>query len=489
VSDVYIRRLARGTLLPPFAGPRPPRWLLDELDNGLAGVTLFAINGNVAGADELARLTALLRRCARPGEPIIAIDEEGGDVTRLWHRTGSAYPGNAALGAVDDHDLTRRVYRSLGAELAEAGVNVDFAPAVDINTADDNPIIGTRSFGADADLVARHAAAAVTGLQSSGVAASAKHFPGHGATRDDSHLGIPVVDADLELLELRELVPFRAAIDAGCRAVMTGHLSLPAITGAEPATLSHAAITGLLRRHLGYQGVIVTDALDMEGASGEIGIPEAAVRALLAGADLLCLGSKEYEDSVRAILDAICAAVRSKRLPGERLEECAERTKGLRRWLADRPARAEQADGAVGLEAARRAVRLVGIPPAMRCALVVEFHAPGNIAVGPVPWGLGAWADDMVRVNGDGVDAADVLKRAAGRPLVIVVRDAHRHPAQRALTSTLLVRRPDAVVVEMGLPIWRPACAAYVATYGATQVTAQAAAELLGLDAAAGPPP
>jgi beta-N-acetylhexosaminidase len=234
--------------------------------------------------------------------------------------------------------------------------------------------------------------------------------------------------------------------------------------------------------------VIVTDALDMHGASGDIGIPEAAVRALLAGADVLCLGAKEYETSVRAILDAICAAVRSKRLSGERLEESAERTEGLRRWPARGPAADEAADETVGLEAARRAVRLVGTPPAMRSALVVEFHAPGNVAVGPVPWGLGAWADDLVRMNGDGTDVADVLKRAAGRPLIIVVRDAHRHSAQRALTSTLLVHRPDAVVVEMGLPVWRPACAAYLATYGATQATARAAAELLGLGAAVGPP-
>jgi beta-glucosidase-like glycosyl hydrolase len=494
--DPSLGRLARATLLAPFAGPRPPRWLLDELDRGLAGVTLFAINGNVAGAAELAALTAALRRGGGADEPIIAIDEEGGDVTRLWHRTGSAYPGNAALGAVDDIELTLRVHRSMGAELAGAGVNLDFAPAVDVNTADDNPIIGTRSFGADPDLVARHAVAAVTGLQAAGVAACAKHFPGHGATREDSHDGIPVVDADLDLLDRRELVPFRAAIAAGCRAVMTGHLSLPTITGAAPATLSHAAITGLLRRRLGYRGIIVTDALDMRGASGEIGIPEAAVRAILAGADLLCLGSKEYEDSVHAILDAIVDAVRAGRLTGERLEESAERTGALRAWLA-RQDRAETAiDHAVGKEAARRAVRLAGTPPAgLRSALIVELDAPGNAAVGPVPWGLGPWADGadrIVRVRGDDAaeteraDVADLLARASGRPLIIVVRDAHRHPGQRTLTSTLLLRRPDAVVVEMGLPIWRPACAAYVATYGATRATAGAAAELLGLGPAAG---
>nr|WP_308212516.1 glycoside hydrolase family 3 N-terminal domain-containing protein [Actinomadura madurae] len=182
--------------------------------------------------ESLAALTAQMRKA---GDPFVTIDEEGGDVTRLGgHATGSPYPGNAALGAVDDPELTRRIYRSLGAELAEVGVNFNFAPSVDVNTADDNPVIGTRSFGSDPELVARHAAASVTGTQEAGVAACAKHFPGHGATVDDSHLSIPLVDADLDLLDRRELVPFRAAIEAGTRAVMTGHLNLPAITRGVP---------------------------------------------------------------------------------------------------------------------------------------------------------------------------------------------------------------------------------------------------------------
>jgi beta-N-acetylhexosaminidase len=475
-----VARLARAALLVPFPGPTPPRWLLDQLELGLGGVTLFAINGNVPGTERLAALTAELRKA---GDPIITIDEEGGDVTRLAHTTGSPYPGNAALGAVDDPDLTRRVHLSLGAELGAVGVNMDFAPTVDVNTADDNPIIGTRAFGADPALVARHAAAAVAGLQEAGVAACAKHFPGHGATREDSHLEVPVVDADLELLDRRELVPFRAAIEAGAKAVMTGHLNLPAITEGTPATLSHAAITGLLREYLGYRGAVVTDALDMHGASGEIGIPEAAVRALNAGADLLCLGSKEYEESVRAIIDAIVAAVRSGQLPLERLAEAAERTERLKAWLAgSSPA---TVDRTVGMEAARRAVRVSGELPAPGSPLVVELHAPGNIAVGPVPWGLGPWlsAEDLVRVNGAPVKTADLLRRASGRPLVVVVRDAHRDPVQRALVSTLLADRSDAVVVEMGLPVWRPESGGFIATYGAAYANGRAAAELLGLTA------
>ncbi|MBW8483605.1 glycoside hydrolase family 3 protein [Actinomadura parmotrematis] len=475
-----ISRLARGTLLPGFAGATAPRWLLAEVERGLGGVTLFAINGNVPDAAGLAALTAGL---AAAGDPLITIDEEGGDVTRLGgHRTASPYPGNAALGAADDPELTRRVYRSLGAELAAVGVNLNFAPSVDVNTAADNPVIGTRSFGSDPELVARHAAAAVVGTQEAGVAACAKHFPGHGATVEDSHLGVPVVDADLDLLDRRELVPFRAAIAAGARAVMTAHLDLPKITGGVPATLSPAVITGLLREHLGYGGVIVTDALDMDGASGAIGIPEAAVRALIAGADLLCLGPREHEDSVRAVLAAVEEAVRSGRLPLERLADAGARTAALRAWASGRGPVA--LDREAGLEAARRAVRVTGdLPTLAGRPLVVQAEAGGNIAVGPTPWGLGPLGDgaETVRAVGDAAEAGPLLERATGRGLVIVLRDAHRHAGQRGLASALLAARPDAVLVEMGLPVWRPEGAVHVATYGAAAANARAAVETLGL--------
>ncbi|RFS85907.1 glycoside hydrolase family 3 protein [Actinomadura spongiicola] len=477
-----LGRLARGTLLPSFPGPTAPRWLLDELEAGLAGVTLFALTGNVQSPESLAALTAQMRKA---GDPFVTIDEEGGDVTRLGgHQTGSPYPGNAALGAVDDPELTRRIYRSLGAELAEVGVNFNFAPSVDVNTADDNPVIGTRSFGSDPDLVARHAAASVTGTQEAGVAACAKHFPGHGATVDDSHLSIPLVDADLDLLDRRELVPFRAAIEAGTRAVMTGHLNLPTITRGVPATLSPAAITGLLRERLGYEGVIVTDALDMEGASGAIGIPEASVRALIAGADLLCLGPNEHAETLRATLAAIGAAVQTGRLSPDRLRASAERTQRLKEWLAA-PSPAV-IDRAAGLEAARRAIRVSGSLPGWESApLVVESEATGNIAVGPTPWGLGPWAPDAIHADGADGTEDQAIARARGRGLVVVLRDAHRHAGQRALATALLRARPDTVVVEMGLPVWRPGSAVYMATYGAAAANAQAAAELLGLTPAA----
>ena len=213
--DPGLRRLALRTLLAAFPGKTAPNWALQLLSEGLAGHTLFG--NNIAEPVQLATLAGSLR-AVRP-DVLIAMDEEGGDVTRLGHRTGSPYPGNAALGAVDDVDLTRSVYAAIGADLAAIGITVNLAPTVDVNTADDNPIIGTRSFGSDPLRVARHAGAAITGLQSAGVAACAKHFPGHGATIADSHLELPTVDAPLSVLRERDLPPFAAVVAAGTQSI------------------------------------------------------------------------------------------------------------------------------------------------------------------------------------------------------------------------------------------------------------------------------
>ncbi len=169
-----LERLASSCVLPGFEGPTVPEWIRRRIDEGLGGVVLYA--WNVESREQLRALTDDLR--SERGDLVIAIDEEGGDVTRLEAATGSSYPGNAALGVVDDLELTERVAASIGAELADVGVNLDFAPVADVNTNPLNPVIGIRSFGSDADLVARHVAAFVRGLQSSGVAACAKHFPG-----------------------------------------------------------------------------------------------------------------------------------------------------------------------------------------------------------------------------------------------------------------------------------------------------------------------
>ncbi|MGW0195958.1 glycoside hydrolase family 3 protein [Nonomuraea sp. NPDC003201] len=474
-SDRGLRRLAAGTLLVAFQGTVAPEWVLRELEQGLGGVTLFGFN--VADPGQVSDLTSALRGA---GEPVISLDEEGGDVTRLAYHVGSPYPGNAALGAVDDVELTRRVYRAIGSELAACGINLDMAPSADVNTEADNPVIGTRSFGPDPELVARHTVAAVEGLQSVNVAACVKHFPGHGATRVDSHLAIPVVDVDLDVLRKRELAPFRAAVGAGARSVMTAHVAVPAVTGETPATLSSAALTGLLRGELGYDGVVITDALDMRAITRSVGLAGGAVLTLAAGADLLCLGPLPTYDDVQAIIGEIVSAVREGRLPLSRLEEAAARVAALRAWFgAPAPVAAEQ--NVVGLHAARRAVRLTGATEPLVEPLVIEVDTPPTIAVGDVPWGVGPWLPDaeIVRVKPAAADVPDLLAKAVNRSLVVVVKDAHRHQASQELVSALVAARPDATVIEMGLPVWRPDSAAYIATYGAARANAQAAIELL----------
>jgi beta-N-acetylhexosaminidase len=462
----------------------------------------YAFGPNVSGLEQLSSLTTALRAAAP--EPVIAIDEEGGDVTRLAHLTGSPYPGNAALGAVDDVALTRAVYRALGTDLAAVGINVDLAPSVDVNTAAGNPVIGTRSFGDHTDLVSRHAAAAVHGLQSAGVAACAKHFPGHGSTRDDTHHVVATVDGDLAQVRERDLPPFAAAIAAGVAAIMPGHLRVPGVTGDLPATQSAAALGGLLRGGLGFTGVIISDALEMRAVSARNGIADAAVRSVAAGVDLLCLGRDQDEEAYLAVRTAITAAVRAGALPVARLEEAAARIAGLRAVLAERalpeqlgagtwagaaPGGPPEPGDGIGLAAARRALQVTGTPGTVTDPVVIEVAPPGNIAVGVVPWGLEPWlpAGSVIRVPADGAQAeqrvSQALRHAAGRTVIAVVRDAHRDPGAQSVVTHLLAARPDTIVLEMGLPVWRPAARAYLATYGASRTSGQAAAELLGLTA------
>jgi len=477
VLDPALARLADAILIPPFPGVQPPPWVFEALGRGLAGVTLYG--HNVLG--DTAALTSSLREAAAT-EPVIAIDEEGGDVTRVAHAEGSPYPGNAALGAVDDVALTRSVYAAIGSDLARLGINLNLAPCADVLCADvrgggDNTAVGTRSFGAATDLVARHTAAAVRGLHAAGVVACAKHFPGHGSTETDSHHAIATISGTLEDVRRRDLPPFTAAIHSGAAAVMPGHLRVPELTGDRPATLSAAAITGLLRGELGFSGVVITDALEMKATSEAFGIPGAAVLAVVAGADLLCLGRDTDFEMYLAVRAALASAVADGELAGSRLEEAADRVAALRARMNARPVVSASPDG-IGLTAARRAIRMSGLRPGAlgpEDPVIIEVEPRENVAAGQFGWGLGPWAPVRRVRAGDPVDLSD----AAGRPLVVVVRDAVHY---QALLREVLAARPDTILVEMGVPLWTPpAGTAYLATYGASRASAQAAAELLGL--------
>jgi beta-N-acetylhexosaminidase len=453
---------AAACVFPGFEGLEVPDWLRRGLANGLGGVVLFA--RNVRDPKQLAALTASLR-AERP-ELLIAVDEEGGDVTRLEAATGSSFPGNLALGAVDDVALTRRVAAAIGGELASGGVNLDLAPVADVIVDPANPIVGVRSFGSDPELVARHVAAFVEGLQDVGVAACAKHFPGHGETAADSHLELPTAHADRDTLLARALSPFAAAVEAGIRAVMTAHVLFPALD-AEPATLSPGLI-GLLRSELGFSGLVLTDALEMRAISGTVGLEEGGVLALAAGADALCLGAERTPSEVEGVQTAILEAVRNGRLPEERLREAASRVAETAAWASSpKPHRDREA----GAEAARRALRAEGDTTLYAEPVVVELRPVPTIAAGASLHGLGELMQaETIRLReGDALPPVD-----PARPLVLVLRDSHRHRWQRELVV------PGSIVVETGLPEWRPAAArGFVATHGAGRANLEAAAELL----------
>lgn len=487
-----LRRDILTTLLPGFVGATAPAWLLELLREGLGGVCLFSTN--VETPAQLAALTASLRE-ANP-LAVVAIDEEGGDVTRLFADRGAPYPGNAVLGRIDEAALTRTIGRAVGDALAAAGCTMTFAPDADINSNPLNPVIGVRSFGATPDLVARHTAAWIDGVQSAGIAASAKHFPGHGDTATDSHLALPVVDLPLERLRECELAPFRAAIAAGTRTIMTSHILLPQLDAEHPATLSPRILQGLLRGELGFEGVIVSDALDMAGASGVHGIPAAAVHALAAGCDLLCIGTGNTAEQLEEIARAIESAVVSGRLAAERVTDAAARVRALA---------PEPGSGAVTDAAASAAptslpddldARIAGsfhVSPAVRERLagagrvgtVVRVDTAANIAVGDVPWGPFAlaaapdperpaptWLTDAAVVP---IDAATPLADPAGLagPVLVVGKDLHRHPFAVDAVARLRAARADVVTADLGWPSDDLALAD-IATFGASRAVAEA---------------
>lgn len=481
-------RLAGTVLQPGFAGTTPPAWVRRWLGEGLGGVALFG--RNIEHPSQVAALTAALR-AERP-DVIVAIDEEAGDVTRLETLRGSSRPGNLALGAVDDVALTEEVARDLGHDLASVGVTLNYAPDADVNTDAGNPVIGVRSFGADPALVARHTAAWITGLQSAGVAACAKHFPGHGNTSVDSHIDVPRINASRAELDAVELPPFRAAIAAGTQAIMTGHLVVPAIDPEWPATLSRRVLVDLLRDELGFAGAVVTDGIEMAAIARRYGFEAAAVRALAAGSDAVCVGGDHFdEDSARRLRDAVVDAVAAGELPEERLAEAAKRVEQLAEWTAQ--TRAERGSGRpdgtpVGLLAARRAIRLTvtngaAPPPLAAAPHVVEFAPPANMAAGTrTPWGLATplrvLMPGTTAVRLSAADPEAALRPARGRPLVVVVRDLHRYQWMARAVAALLAERPDAVVVEMGVPE-AVTGAVHLATYGAARACGEAAAEVL----------
>ncbi|MBZ2197410.1 glycoside hydrolase family 3 N-terminal domain-containing protein [Occultella gossypii] len=506
-SDRSLESLAHSVLWPGFTGTRAPDWLLRARDAGAPGALLFAHNIDPDDADQLSRLVGELDGTRGS---LVGADEEGGLVTRLHARDGSPSPGHAVLGRHDVIADTETVAEQIGAELARHGIAIDLAPVADVNNNPANPVIGSRSFGADPELVARHAAAYVRGLQRAGTAACAKHFPGHGDTTTDSHLAVSRMEVSADELEEIHLAPFRAAIEAGVRSVLTAHIIVP-VLGPEPATVNPRALSML--RGMGFDGLIISDAVEMEAIASTLGIGPGAVAALAAGVDLVCLGNqgadprtpenpRPDESAYRTVHTAVVDALRSGSLRAERLEEAAERIAALRTWVTahrtggspdlasttstpDTPTAARNAPTTTAVRVAAHAcdvrgdVRLrAGVPVTVIDARVLRNRAAGREA-DLVGRALAARrAISHHRFDGD--DTAELLRADPQGEVVLVVDQPHIAAAERHALTDVLAWHPDTVVVRLGWPgdlgVDLPRL---VTTHGSSAVSASAVADLL----------
>ncbi len=298
-------------------------------DFGVGGIVLFA--RNVEAPEQVADLVRELQSAARDASHdrplLVAVDQEGGRVARL-KEPWTIWPSARAVGRVGSEETARQLGQALAEELSACGIRYDFAPCVDVDTNPKNPVIGDRSFGDDPDLVGRLGVAVIRGLQENGVAACAKHFPGHGDTDSDSHLDLPAVDHSRARLEDVELRPFRMAIAAGVASVMTSHVLVREIDDARPATLSPLVLSGLLRRELGWSGPVVTDDLEMKAVAARYTPGQIAVLAALAGCDLLEF-CKTHDGQVEA-LEALIRACESCEVPFKEAEASELRVRALK---------------------------------------------------------------------------------------------------------------------------------------------------------------
>ena len=287
----------------------------------LGGVILFG--RNIEAPEQVAELSYDLQSLALELPLWVSVDQEGGRVARL-RSPFTEWPPMATLGRSGDATLAKRFAAALAAELRAVGITLDYAPVLDIHTNPKNPVIGDRALADDAALVAELGVAIIQGLQENGVAACGKHFPGHGDTAVDSHLELPIVEHPPDRIRRVECVPFRAAARAGVAFMMTAHVLVPSLDDEQPATLSPRIVQAILREELGYEGVILSDDLEMKAIAKTWTIPDAAVQAIAAGCDglLICSGDLETQATT---LEALVYAVESNRIPYKRLEDALVR--------------------------------------------------------------------------------------------------------------------------------------------------------------------
>ena len=334
MSSREIRRHAGQLAIAGFAGhsiPAELRALAREFD--LAGIILFA--RNVESPEQVADIARDAQTLAGELPLWVSVDQEGGRVARL-KAPFTVWPPMLTLGRSADAELARRFARALAAELKAVGISLDYTPVLDILTNPKNPAIGDRALGDRAQDVARLGQAINRTLQDEGIAACGKHFPGHGDTSTDSHHELPIVEHPPDRLEEVEFVPFRAAIEADVAAIMSAHILVPSIDEERPATLSPAIVDGLLKKKLGFGGLVLSDDLEMKAISARWGIPDATVQAIAAGCDAVLLCGTSQEPQVAA-MEALIHAVEDGVLPVKRVEDALARHRRVKeRFLTRR---------------------------------------------------------------------------------------------------------------------------------------------------------
>lgn len=501
-----------------FEGTEPNEAVTELIEkHHLGGVILFA--RNIGTLEQVASLNEGLQKSAERSGTLplwISIDQEGGMVARITEGV-ALMPGNMAIAAGGSADASYRAAYVSGRELRALGINLNFAPVLDVNVNPDNPVIGVRSFGESPETVGRFGAAAIRGYQEANVVATAKHFPGHGDTNVDSHLDLPTITHSRDRIERVELAPFRRAIAGGVDAIMSSHIYFPAFESQKlPATLSHAVLTGLLRQELGYEGVIMTDCMEMQAISDHYGTIRAAVMAVEAGADTVLI-SHRYDLQVGAI-EALVEAVESGRISEERIDESVKRLLVLkqRRGLleggeqhADRERvylPIEQIGSAEHREVARRiseeSITLVkdeqGLLPLLPAVktLVISFEAAVSSFVdeaismkatlGKALSAEGLSIEETViplaEAGGRLTEAVERAKSSEFGQIVIGTYNASLNPAQAQLVQAVQALGVKLVIVALRNPydLRRfPEVSTYVAAYESRPLALSSAAKVL----------
>ena len=462
-----------------FEGLTPPPRVLDWIAaRRVGGFSLFR-SPNYDNPAQLRDLTAALQAAARAAEQaplLIATDQEGGQLAAMGDGM-TQFAGNMALGATRDPELARRVGRAIGLELAALGVNVNYGPVLDLNTNPRNPSLGIRAFGDDPGLAAALGAALVEGLQSAGVAGTLKHFPGKGEAAVDSHYKMPVIAHNRKRLDAVEFPPFKAGIDAGAKLLMTGHFAIPALTGtsAYPATVARQVMTDFARHEMGFDGVIITDALDMGAITQGAGQIIDVIAAVRAGVDLMLIMLDE--DTQERLYGGLALAYSRELIDDSHIRPSVERILALKAWAAAQPQPSLDVVGCAehrGLEAdlARRSITLVRddagllplrLAPDARIAAVMPTPrdlTPADTSSTIRPHLAAALRTHHPRVDEfvtshlpDDSEIAALQERLAGYDLLILgTINASMQPEQAALVNELLALDRPTVTVALRTP-------------------------------------